>query len=295
MAKQKKFPRVPNFTPSAIHLADLCAREIWRGVNYVNGDKITVVDKDLVSENRSKHVSSADFVVMSDEEFLVRFAEPFLNIAYDDEIKIKKPISALDVQHLIEVARLRFAQIKTQHLDVESGIEVLLSFIAQHYRDWNAADSELNYSEIGGHITVIMGDAFFKPADELTLGTQHALASRLLFFAIPDMPLFNYSGDIADGLDLKGNSEELIKRYIDTLSEGYDRNWHLLSQYQMPYPIKLNDKVWERARDAGWWQRRIYDLALKFHYKDTKNSKEATIIVNNFVKKLFYTAPLKHL
>ena len=56
------------------------------------------------------------------------------------------------------------------------------------------------------------------------------------------------------------------------LDDGYQRNWHLLANYEMPVSNIVPDAVWQIARNGGWWQRRVYDLALKMYFADDEKN-----------------------
>jgi hypothetical protein len=140
-------------------------------------------------------------------------------------------------------------------------------------------------------MTLSLAEAFFKSKTDEE-GAQISLASRLLFFAIPDMPLYNYSTGIADGLNIKGSPKDIIGKYLETIEDGYLRNWELLSKFEMPLPVTLDKKVWSKARDSGWWQRRIYDLALKLYFESKDGLK---IELNDTIKNQFFTRPFTRL
>jgi len=291
MPSKKKLPRLPTFSHSAIHLADLCAREIWHGRAFEDGKPLEFVDM-IPSTNdgvRNKLWKKSH----SDEDLLEAFASPFLATVLDSTIPISEIIETHHIEYyFISAVRLGILKAKNSTIDYTNGIQVLFSDIAKYYKDWNSSESEENFSEIGMEITRVLGDAFYRTNSSQQTGAQIALASRLLFFAIPDFPLFNYSSAISEGLKLKGSALEIIPQYFETLEEGYERNFPTLSQFQMPYATKIHSKIWERARNAGWWQRRIFDLALVLHFKDNENS---TIKVNDRIKELFFTQPLTHL
>jgi hypothetical protein len=291
MVTRKKLPRLPTFSHSAIHLADLCARELWHGRAYEDGKPLEFIDV-LPNEEAGKP-NKLWRKTHSDEDLLETFSSPFLAYALDSSIPISEVI---DIHHIekyfISAVRLNVLKAKNSTIDYSNGIQVLFSDLVTHYKQWNSSESEENYSEIGMELTRVLGEAFYRTNSSQQTGAQIALASRLLFFAIPDFPLFNYSTSISDGLKLRGSASEIIPQYFETLAEGYERNFDVLSSFEMPYATKLSPIIWNRARSAGWWQRRIFDLALVLFFRDNEDS---TISVNDNVKNLFFTKALTHL
>ena len=100
---------------------------------------------------------------------------------------------------------------------------------------------------------------------------QPAAASRLLNFGFPNLNFYNYSVGISLGLKLY-EQDTSIDKYYELLDDGYQRNWHLLANYEMPVSNIVPDAVWQIARNGGWWQRRVYDLALKMYFADDEKN-----------------------
>ena len=68
--------------------------------------------------------------------------------------------------------------------------------------------------------------------------------------------------------------------------EGLKLNWSNLCDYDMPLPKVIDRKIYDLAKSSGWWQRRIYDLALKFN-----SSKGSNIVISERVKSEFFANP----
>jgi hypothetical protein len=192
---------------------------------------------------------------------------------------------------LIDVTQNLYSKIKKSNVDKQNGLAVLMADIVNVYEKWSEELSNISSAEDATQMTLALAEAFFKSTNDEE-GAQISLASRLMFFAIPDMPLYNYSTGIADGLNLKGSPKTFIGTYLEALEDGYLRNWELLSQFEMPQPVTLDKQIWLKARDSGWWQRRIYDLALKLYYESEIGLK---IELNNIIKNQFFTRPFTRL
>lgn len=94
-------------------------------------------------------------------------------------------------------------------------------------------------------------------------GDQPALASRLLFFAVPQASIFNYSAPLINKLKrmhrLKVISFEEAGKIMADL---YVQNYKELSELPRPkFPAKLNKAI----KQGGWWERRVLDLAILNH------------------------------
>ncbi len=66
-----KHQKVPVFSKYALDIAELCAKDLWRGISYKDGKTL----------------------LKSDEEFLAMFASPFLSYALTGFTNHKNPIS----------------------------------------------------------------------------------------------------------------------------------------------------------------------------------------------------------
>lgn len=96
-------------------------------------------------------------------------------------------------------------------------------------------------------------------------GTQSAFASRILFFAIPNMQFFNYSDDLKDRL-----KEDWGVKGID-LKKSYAKMNKLLNKYEeqlkkLPRPI-FDSNIKELIEQNNWWERRVLDLAVLQNWK----------------------------
>ena len=273
--------KVPNFTKAALDIADLCARELWRGINFENGQKQVV-------KHSNSNINNTE---MSDEQIMMLFAPPFYKKITNPKVHISIPTA--QIEDFIKITKLGIIKTKQSNLDYIKGIDVLNNDITKRYKNWNLKNTAINYSNIGIELVQTLSDGFSKPSQHTQHVNHTALASRLLFFTIPDLPIYNLSKGISNGLKLSGEPYEVLTEYVRALHNGLERNWHLLSQYQMPYPKELSEHIWLKARNSGWWQRRIYDLALKLYFNENKEGKRE-LKINNFVTEMLLTSPQTH-
>ena len=93
-------------------------------------------------------------------------------------------------------------------------------------------------------------------------GDQKALASRVLFFAMPELHAFNYSGPLIDSLKSHGEyiGGDLVDVYI-VMNDLLNDNMKELKK--LPRPKFTNKNGLSKAINLGdWWERRVLDLAL---------------------------------
>jgi hypothetical protein len=114
--------------------------------------------------------------------------------------------------------------------------------------------SQLNESKVAG--TVIPGS-----------GDQKALASRVLFFAMPELHIFNYSGPLIESLKSRrchiGSEVSEVYEVMNDLL-----NSNLKELKKLPRPKFTSKHGISKAIKLGdWWERRVLDLALLENWK----------------------------
>lgn len=286
MASKQQRIKVPTFTKAILDLADLCARDLWRGIDYETGKKQVIVRK---VGNKASALSTA--VEISEEELLRTFATPFYKKVSSPKSTLSIPTST--IEEFIAIAKLQVVNTRKSNLDYQKGISVINDEIAKRYAGWNLENTEKDFSAICDELIKKLSNGFFTSSTKQETGNHLTLASRLLFFTIPDMPIFNLSTPITKGMKLGDKQNEKLVQYTSAMQDGLERNWHLLCNYQMPYPTTLDSDIWQKARDSGWWQRRVLDLALKFYFaKDSKGKRD--LKVNDFILELFMAEPHTH-
>ena len=285
-----KFIEVPAFSSSFLNLADVCARELWAGREYEDG-KLLLGKKSLIQGARGKFVQ----VHYSDEKLMHICSGRFMFYALTNRMQVPHRMSVDFVRNdFMKVAKLNVLKAQQSNLAIADGLDYLYSTTVLDYRFWKSVESPEVFSIYAIPFIQSVGDAFFNPTATNSVGSQIALASRLLFFTTPDLPIYNYSRDIANGLNLSGDiTSVLLPLYIERLHYGYLKNWRNLSKFEMPPSTLIDPSIWSRARNAGWWQRRVYDLALVLYFNSFDENN--TIPISNFVKQQFFTMPHTHI
>jgi hypothetical protein len=245
-----KHQKVPVFSKYALDIAELCAKDLWRGISYKDGKPL----------------------LKSDEEFLAMFASPFLSYALTGFTNHKNPITADSINALIDVAKLNPMRLSSKTTDIQKGIDTLYFGVSKLLTEWMVNNDKKSSKAIGLEATERLGEEFFTISAEKKKGSFIALSNRLLYFAMPNIPIYIYSKGIAEKLGFKTSKpSEIIADYTETLHEGYIENWNSLSNYEMPFSNNVvSERLWLIARDNGWWQRRVYDMALVLHLTGVK-------------------------
>ena len=285
-----KFPEVPAFSASFLTMADICARELWAGRNYDDG-KVQVGKAPTIQGAEGKykinHLSDEVLLYLCSGRFMYQALSPRFPAPYritDDFVR----------KDFMRVARLNPLNAKISNLNIPVGIDYLYTSTVLDYMYWRRVATPDFFSIYSYIFIQTLGDAFFIPTNVNGWGSQIALASRLLFFTIPDAPIYNFSNDIAAGLGLSGYTTTVqLPVYIEHLHHGYLKNWRNLSKFEMPPSTLINPQIWNRARNAGWWQRRVYDLALVMYFEFVARNKP--IKLSTHVKQQFSTMPYTHI
>ena len=285
--------QVPNFSYEAIRLADICAREIWVGNVYKKNDvkleaeiEIEFIDSHGVITLRRNQT------VVSDEVFLHLFAPYYIQHGGRDInvlVTFPNAINDCNLKAYIKVARLEQREMRSLNFNLNNGIDYLLTDALTEYRRWARSRTPYDFTAL----TAKMVQDFslsMTTNPQNGVGSHTTAASRILFIAMPDLPFFNMSADIYTGLSIRADNNNIhIAKYYKALADGLRRNWQVLSSFEMPRFALTNDELWKRIRQSGWWQRRIYDLALKNYYSNSP------IELNETARISFLTKPYMHL
>ena len=271
----KRSPKVPNFSEAAIYIADLCARESWIGNSYITG-KPLVPNKSLIFESIDEdgevlETTCRDHV--SDEGFVIVYATELFQRAQIIDLpdwRAKSTINYLNLWQLIDAAELASAiHTNRDKTDIDQGLNFLKNELVDRYRIWSKRHHKEPQRHIARDMVIDLSNELNIYEDEEYKGNQPALASRLLNFGFPDLGVYNYSNTIRSGLKLNyPEMEDTLIEYYRLLDDGYRRNWNTLAKFTMPPSQAMSQIVWQRANNGGWWQRRVYDLALKMYFSD---------------------------
>ena len=270
--------QVPLLTKSAIHLAHLCALETWQGYSYSKG---TLFNNLLVEHSPGSSYKSTNLLPLSDEYLMSRFATHLLSIIYPKEFKNTTPISISLIDKFRNVAGIKTTGRRGPKPDYSGGIDYFKKQVSDDYRlCLNASLEDKPFEPVYAIQSLSIA---LTHQNSNRIESEHImLATRILFFIMPNITVFNLSPEIERILNLKGEREDTIFIYQEKLWEGLKLNWSNLCDYDMPLPKVIDRKIYDLAKSSGWWQRRIYDLALKLYA-----SKGNNIVISERVKKAF--------
>lgn len=245
MATVLTFKKVPNFTINEIRLAYLCALHLWNGREFDTGK----------------------FAECSDEELLIEFSTRFHATRANPRTTYQ--INVVLIRQLIRVARLKALYRATSKINFPKGIRTIRNSSVKIYDNWLAKPSSLTPT---GHATKAilgLGLGFVTQPRGLNAPKNYRvpLASRVLFFAAPEMMIFNFSNGLSDAMNFQSRPQAAIPHFNIELYEGLQRNDALLSRCTMPPPKLLSPESWNRINNSDWWKRRVLDIALLLHFK----------------------------
>lgn len=243
MATRKIPLAVPAFSAREIILAELCALDLWEGINFQTGKPI-----------------------VSDEDLLIAFSHP--TYAITNKGSTSQSISVYDVERLVEVAKLGQMRRGKTPTNYQIGINNFSISVLPIYWTWinqpprtpghiNATRAILNWSPT------------FTGINQITQARgRHriALCSRIIFFALPELSFFNFSGALAKKLGLQSSAENALPSFNEILEIGYDLNRQNLAVIQMPTSTRLYEGIRSNALKSDWWGRRVLDIALLLHF-----------------------------
>lgn len=287
----KKPTKVPNFARAAIKLADICAKEIWVGKNYKE-DKILEAQIEIGRVSpEGNYTSNVLNCLTSDEVFLHILSPHFLQHSKSKiSWRYTNSLSEINLKAYIKVARLSQKELKGQNFNLPAGLNFLESVAIADYKNWIRNKSPNNYWQSAADLVERFSLSMTNTPVQPGLGSFPTAASRILFMTAPDIPFFNMSLDIYQKLGMGSEDNNVkIQLYYETLAEGLERNWALLNEFDMPKFHNHHDELWLRIRNSGWWQRRIYDLALKNYFSN------APIEFNIHTRDIFLTKPHMYL
>jgi hypothetical protein len=238
MANIKKQLSIQTLKKSDFDLADACARELWRGYSYTD-----------------------DSPTISDEMLMLWFSVPFVNLQ-----RIHSTDLYIHPEHIDRFASLinmRENRIK-KTLDIPNGLKRLKHICENEYADWKREPKKMSAFNIANKATKEVAESLFKTSPTTNKGIFPALSTRVLFFAAPDLPIFNYSKQVRDFLQIneRTNLDNLIV-FNSEMRKVFEHYWEQLQNYKMPLANGLvQDEYWILAMKGGWWQRRVLDLSL---------------------------------
>jgi hypothetical protein len=170
MANIKKQFSIPTLKKSDFDLADACARELWRGYSYTD-----------------------DSPTISDEMLMLWFSVPFINLQRINSTDLY--IYSEHIDRFASLINMRENRLK-KSLDIPSGISKLKELCENDYADWKREPNTFSAFNVANKATIEVAESLFKISPTAAKGIFPALSTRVLFFAAPDLPIFNYSRKI---------------------------------------------------------------------------------------------------
>ena len=237
MAARRPPLAVPVFTPFDIKLAELCAKDLWNGIHFAT------------------KASSG----ISDERLLKTFYD-----ACREHQASPSPVSVALLRQLIYVCRLGRSTPPSAH---KPGIAALLRIVGPFYK----ASTRTQLTHLGKDAGV---NAILELASAWVKGRHGVpLSTRLLFFCVPEMMIFNFSRPLGKAMHVPGDAEDGLKTFNTLLAEGMRANKALLTKLRLPRqtPVSVLSKAdWLAIGNTTWWQRRVLDIALMIRFTDVE-------------------------
>ena len=223
---------IPNIHNASISSSNEAALSLWDGYDTFNGVKIEP----------------------NDRQFFYLFGRKAL-YALESDVHINFLDS--DLRDLIRVGRLT-------RLYLKKDIDYLgLNNWFNSTTTRNSIKSITPNSGEAGALATF--DLLISLADSLSLEnkTHHTtLASRILFFLLPNLQFFNLSSSIKQSFKLK-NSNQLRQLWLE-LNELTTQHEEVLNTLIKPAAFtEKNGNQYTKLADSGnWWHRRVIDLAV---------------------------------
>ena len=235
---------VPKLTPYEIKLGELCALDLWEGINYQTGEHIT-----------------------RDELFLTNFGTPAASL-YSGRRSVLN-VAVKDFHHFVIVAGLKNQYQTANGTDLAKGIASFQSAVIPFYKSWKGNTTTQSSVDLVTQAVLEWSPYFVKnPNTGSKVGNHRiSLACRFLFYAFPDFPVYNFSEALSKALNLQKRPQAALPYFNEALALGMTTNKYLLSKTTMPQPTITSLALWKRAEKNGWWKRRVLDLALLLHFK----------------------------
>ena len=247
MAKANKHLSVPLLSPYAIKLAELCAIDLWRGVDYETGKPMDA----------------------SDDELLLTFYIPIKRMYRRGTAA--NTIIEDDVRLIIKQGKLKALYRSHLPLDFNKGLNAIKDQCLPIYKGWRNGTMQLTPTGYATKASLDLGISFVQTSKAPTRNGNFRvpLATRILFYALPDMLMFNYSNALGKALNLQSRPQSAVPYFFEIMQIGLETNAKELGKLKMPSSVFLGQVDWARIKQHGWWERRVMDLALMIHFRLT--------------------------
>jgi hypothetical protein len=245
MAKRRLPLAVPKLTPYEVRLGELCALDLWYGIDYQTGDDIAV----------------------RDEVFLSNFGSSAAALYSGKSNSLNIPVQVF--HEFVIVAGLKSQYQTSNGTDLANGISAFNAAVVPCYKSWRMKTTTLTAAELVTQAILDWSPSFVKSYNNQAKQGNHriSIACRFLFFAYPDFPVFNFSKALSESLILQSRPQAAIIHFNKLMEKGMVTNRVLLAKTAMPQPTLMSLSLWKRAEKYGWWKRRVLDLALLLHFR----------------------------
>lgn len=231
--------QVPRFSKKDIDTAALCATALFYGIDFETGKLQT-----------------------SDAYFLETFATQFYK--YDQTgTFFRPPIMVLELRELIKTARVYILYRGIAGMDFAKGIRTIKtslhpiykSVLRPSYSGSPEADAALCLKTLSDGLVRKKGD------------NRLVLASRLMFYLIPNIQAFNMNNAIAIHFGLPTRPHYHYAEFFALMHRGLKTNQNRLSALKLPADelAEMTQTTWETVKRTTWWHRRVLDIAILLH------------------------------
>jgi len=219
--------------------ANVCAEACWYGINFKN-----------LKVNQ----------LTSDENLLEYFANPMYvhgkNVAaFNPDIFVDK------VNDLITVCGLGMLRLGFHRISIPDAIATIKNQIYPIFDGVRTSSIRHSRTQPSNAISHLSRGMVTQPNYH-----QIILASRILFFNVPNIRIYNISSALARNLHMQGHPFQYHHFYREKMDKYLSQNRNQLSKLSMPPPFDLDKRVWDQVNQTDWWQRRVLDLALLIHF-----------------------------
>lgn len=283
---RSKVAAIPRLPLPLLQLAQCCAEEVWSGREY------------WATESRTKPKGKGKVVVKSfrtnkipsDEHFLIRLSghhfHPHRFQGAQLLSKAQPPIDKPLLRSFNLVASTGIDR-RLPKADYAAACQWLQVGRRVRLQNWMARRRSFPSVSIG---TTLINDLSKEFSAQILPEIKFGLFSnRIAFFAYPEIDIYNFSNDIAKSLRLFGSPEQCMNEYSKILDRGFSDNWDQLCLFQMPSSNQGEHLFNKTIAKGNWWQRRVYDIALKIRASATP------ILFSVQVMEKFTRAPVRYL
>lgn len=239
MPVRKQPKKVPVFTSYEMKLAELCATACWEGIDF-RTNKIAEV---------------------SDQVLLNNFYVSFQRLVKSPTLPSN--ITEQQLRQLIRVADVKAMFRSALELDFELGIDGITNLIVPIYKASTDKKPSISRFNAGVKATKELSLSWIdNPNPSLNGNYRVPFTSRILFFCVPEMMIFNFSNPLAEKLNLQVRPQAALPYFNELMFNGLIANRALLNQLKFPDRSALSLVNWNKISKTDWWQRRVLDIAM---------------------------------